>query len=285
MRCNRRRTLHRFCHARTSGSRNDAPRAFRRCRRPHHRVGNVYDSRLRWPVPSALPAALAGQRIRALTRRSKYLLFAFDRGTMLVHFGMTGSLRLYPKAPPRRPHDHVDWLLDDGATLRYHDPRRFGAILWTTDSPLSHPLLRDLGPEPLADGFDGDTLWTAAACAQRAGQDAADGQHGRRRRGQHLRERGAVPRGHPPDDRRPARVACRAWRDSPTRCARCSPRRSRRAGGRCATTSTATARPAASSSTHYVYGRAGEPCRVCGTPVRARTIGQRNSFWCPQCQA
>ncbi len=244
----------------------------------------VYDSRLRWPVPSTLPAALTGQRILALTRRSKYLLFAFERGTMLVHFGMTGSLRLYPQAPPRRKHDHVDWVMDDGATLRYHDPRRFGAVLWATDDPFAHPLLRDLGPEPLVDGFDGDTLWTAA-------------------RGRNVPVKTLLM-----DNTVVVGVgniyASEALYRAGIRPATAARRVSR---ARMATLASAVREVLAEAIaqggstlrdyvdgrgeagrfqlTHYVYGREGKPCRVCGSTVRARTIGQRNSFWCPQCQS
>ena len=93
-------------------------------------VMRVYDPRLRWSVPASLPKLIAGRTIDALQRRSKYLLFRFSEGTMLVHFGMTGSLRAFSDPPPRVQHDHVDIVLDSGVTLRYHDPRRFGAMLW-----------------------------------------------------------------------------------------------------------------------------------------------------------
>ena len=128
-----------------------------------HRVMQlqIHEPRLRWPVPPAL-AALCGQRIEAVGRRGKYLLLTTRKGTVLVHLGMSGSLRLVSPGTPRKPHDHVEMTLDSGLVLRFHDPRRFGCLLWLTDDPAQHPLLADLGPEPLEDGFDGHHLWQLA---------------------------------------------------------------------------------------------------------------------------
>ena len=121
----------------------------------------VYDRRLRWPVPRDMPRRVRGQTIDAVERRSKYLLFRMGANTLLMHFGMTGSLRVYRDVPQRRPHDHIDIVLDDGTTLRYHDPRRFGAMLWLRGSGATHPLLRDLGPEPFDPAFNARHLWSA----------------------------------------------------------------------------------------------------------------------------
>src|SRR5438067_2547539 len=113
----------------------------------------VYDPRLRWPVPADLPRRVLNRVIDRVERRSKYLLFRIGDATLIVHLGMTGSLRVHHRAPARRLHDHVDIELASGVTLRYHDPRRFGAMLWTEGPAEHHPLLRALGPEPLEDGF------------------------------------------------------------------------------------------------------------------------------------
>src|SRR2546429_8521273 len=114
--------------------------------------------RLGWPVPANLRSRLRGRTIEAVERRSKYLLFRMGANTLLMHFGMTGSLRVYRSPPPRRLHDHVDLVLDDGTTLRYHDPRRFGAMLWLRGSGATHELLRDLGPEPFDPAFNAHYL-------------------------------------------------------------------------------------------------------------------------------
>src|SRR5687768_13085969 len=122
----------------------------------------VRESRLRWPIPRELARAVGGQQILALRRRAKYLLFSLPTGTLIVHLGMSGSLRVLPASTPPLPHDHLDMVLDSGACLRFNDPRRFGCVLWTTDDPEQHPLLRSLGPEPLSSQFTGATLARAA---------------------------------------------------------------------------------------------------------------------------
>jgi len=122
---------------------------------------DVYDSRLRWPVPADLDARMRGRTIDRVDRRSKYLLFHAGDSALLVHLGMTGTLRLFRNPHPRRTHDHVDIVLDDGTLLRYHDPRRFGAMLWLAASRDGHPLLDSLGPEPFDADFDAEYLWRA----------------------------------------------------------------------------------------------------------------------------
>lgn len=135
---------------------------------PHvagHRIRHltVHDGRLRWPVPAELPAALAGALVTHISRRGKYLLFHTATGIMMVHLGMSGSLRLVEPGTARKRHDHLVWALDSGWELRFHDPRRFGCCLWLTgallDDPECHPLLAALGPEPLSEAFRDDHLF------------------------------------------------------------------------------------------------------------------------------
>ncbi|MGH8192576.1 MAG: DNA-formamidopyrimidine glycosylase family protein, partial [Rhodanobacteraceae bacterium] len=113
---------------------------------------------LRWPIPRAITTTLPGQRIDAVERRAKYLLLHTEAGSALLHLGMSGSLRLTDPALPPRPHDHYDLVFDSGNALRFNDPRRFGCLLWQEPGEV-HPLLRDLGPEPLGDAFEGDWLF------------------------------------------------------------------------------------------------------------------------------
>jgi formamidopyrimidine-DNA glycosylase len=121
----------------------------------------IRERRLRWPVPRVIDRKLPGSFIRALSRRAKYLLFETEGGTLILHLGMSGSLRIIdPREPPGK-HDHVDIELTNGKALRFRDPRRFGSLLWTND-PQRHPLLAGLGPEPLSAGFDGAYLWKKA---------------------------------------------------------------------------------------------------------------------------
>ena len=118
----------------------------------------VHDARLRWPVPAEL-AELKGQLIETVSRRGKYLLLHTEGGVALIHLGMSGSLRLVKPDEPRRTHDHIELALDSGWLLRFHDPRRFGCFLWFSTPAHEHPLLAELGPEPLEAGFDGRHLF------------------------------------------------------------------------------------------------------------------------------
>lgn len=117
--------------------------------------------RLRWPIPEDLDIRLSGQTFTHIVRRAKYLLLHCEGGTLIVHLGMSGSLRLVASNTPPARHDHVDIVLSTGKSLRYTDPRRFGALLWS-HSPLEHPLLQHLGPEPLTDACTGAHLYQCA---------------------------------------------------------------------------------------------------------------------------
>jgi formamidopyrimidine-DNA glycosylase len=120
----------------------------------------VRQPKLRWPVPEILGQTLTGLSIQSVSRRAKYLLFNTDKGTMLLHLGMSGSLRIMSAAQIAGKHDHIDFIFNDDTVLRFNDPRRFGAVLWTTAPVTEHQLLKDLGPEPLLEDFDGELLYS-----------------------------------------------------------------------------------------------------------------------------
>jgi len=252
---------------------------------------HVYDRRLRWPVPRDLERVLSGRRVAAVDRRSKYLLFRMtspdgaplDEATLLVHLGMTGSLRVHRCAPTRTTHDHVDLVFDDGTTLRYRDPRRFGTILWIPGDAAGHPLLARLGPEPFSTVFDADSLHRATRGRRAAIKLAL------------MDNRLVVGVGNIYANEALFRAGIR-----PTRAAgRLS--RARLAGLVDAVRRTlaeaidkggstlrdyvdATGEPGAFQLEYAVYGREGLPCPACGTPVRAIRQGQRSTFYCPTCQ-
>ncbi|NOT12466.1 MAG: bifunctional DNA-formamidopyrimidine glycosylase/DNA-(apurinic or apyrimidinic site) lyase [Methylococcaceae bacterium] len=118
----------------------------------------VRQPKLRWPVPESLSRTLTGLSIRCVSRRGKYLLFETEAGTLIVHLGMSGSLRIHQRAPQPGKHDHLDFMFTDGIMLRFNDPRRFGAVLWTSAPVMEHSLLKHLGPEPLLPSFNGELL-------------------------------------------------------------------------------------------------------------------------------
>jgi formamidopyrimidine-DNA glycosylase len=130
---------------------------------PHtlnRKVSNVVirQPQLRWAVPDNFSALIHQRELLAITRRGKYLLFEFDHGFALIHLGMSGSLRIVDVATPPNVHDHFDWVFDN-IVLRYHDPRRFGSLLWIEGEPHEHKLLAKLGPEPLTNEFNADYLF------------------------------------------------------------------------------------------------------------------------------
>lgn len=118
----------------------------------------VRESRLRWPIPSDLNHHLCLQTIQTIQRRGKYLLIGFNHGTLILHLGMSGRLRIVPATTLVEKHDHVDLVMQNNLCCRFTDPRRFGCLLWTDDAPEQHKLLRNLGPEPLSKIFTANYL-------------------------------------------------------------------------------------------------------------------------------
>lgn len=245
----------------------------------------VREPRMRWPIPADLAQRVEGQTVLAADRRGKYLLLRFAHGWMIVHLGMSGSLRHVDPAEAPRKHDHVDWVFD-GATLRLHDPRRFGAVLWhaAQDGPIEdHPLLAKLGIEPFDPRFDG--AWLMRHARGRAAPikqvllagDIVVGV-GNIYASESLFRAGIHPRAP-------------AGRLSAARCARLAQAvrdtlgDAIQAGG----SSLRDYVGAGGESGYfqinaYVYDRAGQPCRTCGTPIRRLVQGQRATFYCPRCQ-
>ncbi len=119
----------------------------------------IRQPRLRWPIPPEITSVLIDQKIKEVTRRAKYLLLKTALGTLILHLGMSGSLRILPSEVLPNKHDHIDFIFNNKICLRFNDPRRFGCVLWTQDAPENHPLLKHLGPEPLSSAFDGDYLF------------------------------------------------------------------------------------------------------------------------------
>ena len=244
---------------------------------------HVYDRRLRWPVPADLAERLTGRRIDAVERRSKYLLFGLGSDTLLVHLGMTGSLRIFRTPPPRRPHDHVDLILDDHAVLRYNDPRRFGAMLWVPPPRLEHPLLRALGPEPFDPRFDGEYLFAATRGRKAAIKLAL------------MDNSLVVGVGNIYANEALFRAGIRpmtaAGRVSRTRLERLVDEVKSvltdaiaKGGSTLRDYVDATGAPGYFQLHYFVYGREGAPCRVCQAPIRHRRLGGRASFYCAVCQ-
>ena len=255
---------------------------------PHlqgHRVVTlaVHEPRLRWRVDTSMPTAVAGQRVSGVRRRAKYLLIDLERGSLLLHLGMSGSLRVMPGDTPRLTHDHVDLLLDSGQTLRFNDPRRFGSLHWLTEDPALHPLLRDLAPEPLGDDFDAAYLHRVTRGRRVAIKQLVMNSQlvvgvGNIYASEALFRAGV----------RPGRAARSLTRDECARLVkaiRAVLAMAIRFGGTTLRDYVgADGSPGYFRRKLYVYERGGEPCRRCGTPIRQLVQGQRSTYYCPSCQ-
>lgn len=249
----------------------------------HHLRGvRVRDGRLRWPVADDLDVRLRERRVLALERRGKYLLLRLDKGSLICHLGMSGSLRLCGEADEPGKHDHVDLLLDDGRLLRYRDPRRFGALLWSAN-PERHPLLAHLGVEPLSPEFDGASLH--ALCHGRSTCIKALLMDARRIVGvgniyanEALFHAGIDPRLAAGGLSRAccARLA-EAVRDTLTRAIAAG-------GSSLRDFVDGHGEPGYFQQTYFVYGRAREHCRRCDGTIRQVRQNGRSTFFCPHCQ-
>jgi formamidopyrimidine-DNA glycosylase len=243
----------------------------------------VRQPRLRWPVPAELAGVLPGQRVRAVERRAKYLLLRLDSGTLILHLGMSGSLRVLPVDQPAQKHDHLDLVLEGGLCLRLHDPRRFGALLWQPGPLEEHPLLRDLGPEPLSENFSGSLLHQLAGGRRVAVKNLIMDSRVVVGVGNIYASEALFLAGiHP--GRSCARISARRYEHLAQTIKQVLAAAIEQGGTTLRDFSSADGRPGYFSLSLNVYGRAGEPCTGCGRPVRVRRIGQRSSFFCPHCQ-
>lgn len=240
--------------------------------------------KLRWPVPPALARELPGRVVLAAERRAKYLLFRAEGDrTLMLHLGMSGSLRVLQAPRPPGAHDHLDLALESGCTLRFNDPRRFGSADWVAGDPLQHPLLRSLGPEPLGPDFTPDYL--AAACRGRkvaikqllmngrvvVGVGNIYASESLFRAGIHpARAAGRISRA-----RLAALVA--AIRDVLEAAIR-------QGGTTLRDFAWGEGQPGYFRMELAAYDRAGQPCRRCGGLIRAVVQGQRSTYYCPGCQ-
>lgn len=243
----------------------------------------VRQRQLRYPLPEDLEARLVGRLVASLSRRGKYLLFGLEGGTLVVHLGMSGSLRLVPSDQPPAAHDHVD-IAFGAECLRYRDPRRFGLMAWTGDDPATHPLLARLGIEPLGPDFTGSWLYRASrGCPTPVKLFLMDSHRIVGIGNIYASESLFRARIHP---------ATPAGSLGPRRCERLvaaireTLAEAIAAGGSSLRDFVGgDGQPGYFQQQYFVYGRDGEACRLCGGPVRKAIMGQRASFFCPRCQA
>jgi formamidopyrimidine-DNA glycosylase len=244
---------------------------------------DLREPRLRWPVEPRLAVEIAGQRVVDVRRRAKYLLIDLERGTLIVHLGMSGSLRVMPATAPRLLHDHYDLVLDSGRCLRFNDPRRFGSLHWCPGDPEAHELLAGLGPEPLEPSFDAEYLARLARGRKVAVKLFLMDQRvvvgvGNIYASEALFRAGVRPR------RAAGRLRRADWVRVVEAVRGVLADAIRRGGTTLRDYVNADGTPGYFRQELHVYERTGEPCRRCATPIRHLVQGQRSTYFCPACQ-
>ena len=243
----------------------------------------LYRADLRWPIPPELPEAVAGRSIRSVVRRGKYLILDFGNGVALAHLGMSGSLRIVDSGCPLKKHDHWDLIFESGRRLRFNDPRRFGALLWESGDWRWHPLIRQLGPEPLGDTFSADYLYARARGRTQAIKNFV------------MDSKVVVGVGNI----YAAESLFKAGIHPELAAGKLSLKRTERLVDEIKKVLTAAIEAGGTTLRDYVngngqpgyfqqelwvYGREGQPCKLCGETIKNIQLGQRASCYCRCCQ-
>lgn len=243
----------------------------------------VRHPRLRWPVPTDLKHKLQGQRLLELKRRGKYLILSFKTGSIILHLGMSGSLRILSTPTAPQKHDHIDICFTNKKYLRFTDPRRFGALLFTEDDPEQHALLVHIGPEPLSAAFNGDYLYKRAKGKTLSVKSyIMDGKIvagvGNIYATEALFKASILPQ----------KEAGKVTQDQYQKLAVAIKKILKHAIEKGGTTLKdfmhSWGKPGYFRIELQAYGRHHLPCRRCQTPLKSARIGQRSTVFCPQCQ-
>ncbi|MCR9105305.1 MAG: bifunctional DNA-formamidopyrimidine glycosylase/DNA-(apurinic or apyrimidinic site) lyase [Gammaproteobacteria bacterium] len=252
------------------------------CRGKQVRDLVVRERRLRWPVPAYLAEVLVGAQLQAIDRRAKYLLMRTARGTLMIHLGMSGSLRIVaPDAVPAA-HDHIDIVLEGSLCLRFNDPRRFGSFHWLAPGAPA-PLLDHLGPEPLSDAFDGELLYARARGRKGAVKNfIMDGKVvvgvGNIYASEALFLSGIRP------DRAAGRISLARYERLAQHIKQVLTTAIEQGGTTLRDFVGGDGKPGYFAQQLLVYGRGGQACKRCGGVLREVRLGQRSSVFCLACQ-
>lgn len=253
-----------------------------------HMAGNrithvvVRDPRLRWPVGKDVQLA-EGQRVNRLRRRGKYLLFELEQGGLIIHLGMSGSIRILTEPGLPEKHDHFDIEMEQGVCVRFNDPRRFGAFLWADGEIESHELLSSLGPEPLSDAFTTDHLFRKSRGKRVAVKNFIMNGHivvgvGNIYASEALFMAGIHPQ------RAAGRISKHRYEGLVSAIRDVLSRAIRQGGTTLRDFVNSDGAPGYFARDLLVYDRAGNDCFQCGASIRQKVIGQRSSYYCPSCQ-
>ncbi len=243
----------------------------------------IRDRRLRWPVDKKLPTLLKGQQLNAIGRRGKYLIFEFESASLLIHLGMSGSLRLVDTNSAPRTHDHLDFGFDNKLIMRFHDPRRFGSVLYTSQPPLEHPLLNSLGPEPLGNQFSGEDLYARSRGRKLAVKGFVMDSHvvvgvGNIYASEALFLCGIHPK------RAAGRISLQRYQRLASSIRQVLSKAVQEGGTTLRDFVNTQGEPGYFAQHLNVYGRDGQACTRCSSKIKQLVIGQRASFYCSNCQ-
>lgn len=243
----------------------------------------VRNHALRWPVPKQLQQKARKQKIQSVDRRGKYLLLRLETGTVIIHLGMSGSLRICTAETPAEKHDHVDIVFDNNKTLRLRDPRKFGAVLWTEIDPAKHKLLCSLGPEPLDDSFNKHYLFEQTRKRTTSIKSLIMNSHivvgvGNIYACESLYIAGINPK------RKAGSLSLERCERLVTAIRQVLTDSITQGGTTLRDFIRENGQPGYFAQQLSVYGRAGEPCARCGRPIKQITQQQRSTFYCTRCQ-
>jgi len=238
---------------------------------------------LRWPVPAILKKILPDQMIQSVNRRAKYLILNCDAGHVILHLGMSGSLRVLDANIPAEKHDHIDFVFTNGQCLRLRDPRRFGAVLFTKDDPTQHKLLKSLGPEPLSKTFTAMTLFDQSRKRKLTIKSLIMDSKivvgvGNIYASEALFRAGIHPK------RAAGKVTKEKYHLLTTAIKEVLTEAIQAGGTSLRDFTKSDGKPGYFKQSLNVYGRTGEPCNHCKKPITQAVIGQRSTFYCTQCQ-
>lgn len=244
---------------------------------------NIYQPKLRWPINPKLDQLLSGQTLLELQRRGKYLILSFQNGSLLLHLGMSGSLRILKPNEPLEKHDHFELIFNNQKSLRLRDPRRFGAVLWTSAPWQEHKFIKTLGPEPLSIDFTSQYLHQHARNKSIAIKSFIMNSHvvvgvGNIYASESLFQAGIHP------TRQAKRISKIRYEKLTSSIKQVLAKAIKEGGTTLKDFSNAEGKPGYFAQQLNVYGRAGKPCLVCEASIKQKVIAQRATYYCPHCQ-
>jgi len=243
----------------------------------------IHQAKLRWPVEKKLHSILSGKQLLNLQRRGKYLILEFNNGSLLIHLGMSGSLRILSLKTPLEKHDHFEIVFDNNKILRLRDPRRFGAVLWTEEIWQDHKLIKLLGPEPLMDEFNTEYLFAKSNNKSLAVKSFIMNSHivvgvGNIYASEALFRAGIHP------TRSTKRISKKRFDILVSAIKVVLDKAINEGGTTLKDFTNAEGKPGYFAQQLNVYGKAGQPCPTCSAAIKTKVIAQRATYYCSNCQ-